>query len=88
MAALGSGFTCCAADARYVVVGRAVTRLAGRRSEVAPRAMNEGGDERSLACLIERSAELKRALVDFALSPRFERQLERFMLEGAGPERC
>ena len=40
----------------------------------------------SLGSLIERSAELKRALVDFALSPRFERQLERFMLEAAGPE--
>ena len=36
---------------------------------MAPRAMN--GDEPSLASLIERSAELKRALVDFALSPRF-----------------
>jgi hypothetical protein len=47
--------------------------------------MNHGGDEPSLACLIERSAELKRALVDFALSPRFERHLERFMREGAGP---
>ena len=33
------------------------------------------GDEPSLASLIERSAELKRALVDFALSPRFERHL-------------
>ena len=30
------------------------------------------------------SAELKRALVDFALSPRMERHLERFMGEGAG----
>ena len=29
-------------------------------------------DEPSLASLIERSAELKRALVGFALSPRFE----------------
>jgi hypothetical protein len=38
----------------------------------------------SLACLIERSAELKRALVDFALGPRMERHLERFMLE-SGP---
>jgi hypothetical protein len=48
--------------------------------------MNQGGDERSLAFLIERSAELKRALVDFALSPRMERHLERFMLESAGPD--
>ncbi len=32
------------------------------------------------------SAELKRALVDFALSPRMERHLERFMGEGAGPD--
>jgi hypothetical protein len=55
---------------------------------VAPRAINHGGDEPSLAWLIERSAELKRALVDFALSPRFERHLERFMREGAGPMRC
>jgi hypothetical protein len=39
----------------------------------------------SLAYLIERSAELKRALVNFALGPRMERHLERFMLEGAGP---
>jgi hypothetical protein len=47
--------------------------------------MNQGGDEQSLACLIERSAELKRALVDFALRPRTERHLERFMGEGTGP---
>jgi hypothetical protein len=47
--------------------------------------MNQGRDERSLACLIERSAELKRALVGFALSRRMERHLERFMQEGAGP---
>ena len=31
--------------------------------------MNQGSDEPSLARLIERSAELKRALVDFALGP-------------------
>ena len=61
-------------------------RSAERRSEVAPRAMNHGGGEPSLASLIERSAELKRALVDFALSPRFERHLEQFMLEAAGPD--
>ena len=52
---------------------------------MTPRAINDGGDERSLACLIERSAELKRALVGFALSPRMERHLRRFMGEGAGP---
>jgi hypothetical protein len=46
--------------------------------------MNQGGEDPSLARLIERSAELKRALVDFAVSPRLERQLERFMREGAG----
>jgi hypothetical protein len=46
--------------------------------------MRQGGDERSLAWLIERSAELKRALVGFALSPRMERHLERFMSESAG----
>ena len=47
--------------------------------------MNRGSDQPSLARLIERSAELKRALVDFALSPRMGRDLERFMVEGAGP---
>jgi hypothetical protein len=41
--------------------------------------------EPSLASLIERAAELKRALVDFALSPRCERYLERFMLEAVDP---
>ena len=44
----------------------------------------QGSDEQSLACLIERSAELKRALVGFALSSRMERHLERFMAEGTG----
>ena len=43
-------------------------------------------DEPSLAFLIERSAELKRALVGFALSPRFERQMERFVLESGSDE--
>ena len=42
--------------------------------------------EQSLASLIERSAELKRALVDFACSPRFERHLATFMLEAADAE--
>src|SRR5262245_24919291 len=45
--------------------------------------MSSGGDEASLAFLLERSAELKRVLVDFAYSPRFERHLTRFMLEAA-----
>lgn len=58
----------------------------GTRSEIALRAMKPGGEEPSLASLIERSAELKRALVDFACSARFERQLARFMLEAADPE--
>ena len=48
--------------------------------------MKHSGDEPSLASLIEGSAELKRALVDFACSPRFERHLTRFMLEAADPE--
>ena len=52
---------------------------------MAPRAVNHGGGEPSLASLIERSAELKRTLVDFALSPRFERHLEQFMLAAADP---
>lgn len=51
---------------------------------MALRAMNQGSDEPSLARIIERSAELKRTLVDFALSPRMERHLERFMVEGTG----
>jgi hypothetical protein len=50
-------------------------------------AMNHSDAEPSLESLIERSAELKRALVDFACGPRFERQLGTFMLDAAGPER-
>jgi hypothetical protein len=52
---------------------------------VAPQAVNHGGGELPLASFIERGAELKRALVDFALSPRCERHLERFMLEATDP---
>src|SRR5262249_61706059 len=52
---------------------------------MAPRAINRNTGAPSIASLIERSAELKRALVDFALSPRFERQLEQFMLEATDP---
>ncbi|MGH3197908.1 MAG: hypothetical protein ACRDOH_09740 [Streptosporangiaceae bacterium] len=52
---------------------------------MAPRAVNHGDGEPSLASLIERGSDLKRALVDFALSPRFERHLARFMREAAGP---
>ena len=52
---------------------------------MAPRAMNHGGGEPSLASLIERSAELKQTLVDFALSPRFGRHLGQFMPEAADP---
>ena len=55
---------------------------------MAPRAMNHGGGEPSLASLIERSAELKQTLVDFALSPRFGRHLEQFMLQAADPVRA
>jgi len=55
----------------------------GTRSEIALRTMKPGGEEPSLASLIERSAELKRALVDFACSPRFERHLGQFALEAA-----
>jgi hypothetical protein len=46
--------------------------------------VNDSGDEALLAKLIERSAELKRALVDFACSSRFERHMARFM-EAADP---
>ena len=52
---------------------------------MARRAMTHDGGEPSLAALIERSAELKRALVDYALSPRFGRHLEQFLLEAADP---
>jgi len=52
---------------------------------VALQAMSDSDGEPSLDSLIERSAELKRALVDFACGPRFERHLTRFMLEAAGP---
>lgn len=51
---------------------------------MALRAVNHGDDEPSLAFLVERSAELKRSLVDFAVSPRYERRLERFMREVLG----
>ena len=51
---------------------------------MASREMNHGDKRPSLACLIGRSAELKHALVGFALSPRFERHLEQFTREGAG----
>jgi len=53
---------------------------------MAARTEDQGGGEPSLARLIARSSELKRALVDFALSPRLERQLERFMLDGVGAD--
>jgi hypothetical protein len=49
--------------------------------------MNHIDAEPSLESLIERSAELKRALVDFACGPRFKQHLGPFMLEAAGPER-
>jgi len=48
--------------------------------------MNDSGNEASLASLVERSADLKRALVDFACSPRFERHLALFRREAANPE--
>jgi hypothetical protein len=50
-------------------------------------AMNHSDAEPSLESLIERSAELKRALVDFAGAPRFQRHLTRFALEAVGPDR-
>ena len=49
-------------------------------------AMNQSDAAPSLESLIERSSELKRALVDFACGPRFERYLAPFMLEAAGPD--
>jgi hypothetical protein len=53
---------------------------------VVRQVVNDSGGEASLASLMERSAELKRALVDFACGPRFERHLAPFMLEAAGPQ--
>lgn len=47
-------------------------------------AINHDDGGPSLVSLIERSAELKRALVDFALGPQCERHLARFMREAAG----
>jgi hypothetical protein len=47
---------------------------------------DQSGGQPSLAFLIERSAQLKRDLVGFAYSPRFERSLTSAMLEAAGPE--
>ena len=47
---------------------------------------NDNDAERSLESLIERSAELKRALVDFACSPRLERHLTQFMQKSIGPD--
>ena len=49
-------------------------------------AMNQSDTPPSLESLIERSSELKRALVEFACSPRFERQLRPFMREAAEPD--
>jgi hypothetical protein len=46
-----------------------------------------GSHDADLAERIERGAELKRALVDFASSPRFASHLTRLMLEAAGPEK-
>jgi hypothetical protein len=55
-------------------------------SGISTTAMNHSDTEPSLESLIERSSELKRALVDFACGPRFERHLTTFMLEAAGPD--
>jgi hypothetical protein len=46
---------------------------------------NHNDAEQSLESLIERSAELKGALVDFACSPRLERHLTRFMQKSVSP---
>ena len=45
---------------------------------------NHGAADPSLESLIERSAELKGALVDFACGPRLERHLARFMQKSVG----
>lgn len=54
---------------------------------IAVQDTNRGSGERSLADLIERSAELKGELVAFAQSARFDRWLTPLLLEAAGPER-
>jgi hypothetical protein len=46
---------------------------------------NHGDAEPSLESLIERSAELKRALVDFACGPRLQQHLTRFMQKSVSP---
>ena len=46
---------------------------------------NHSDTQPSLESLIERSAELKRDLVDFACSPRLERHLTRFMQKSVSP---
>jgi hypothetical protein len=48
-------------------------------------ATNHNDAEQSLESLIERCAELKGALVDFACSPRLERHLTRFMQKFVSP---
>ena len=48
--------------------------------------MNHSDAEPSLESLIERSAELKRGLVDFACGPRLERHLTRFMQKSVSPD--
>jgi hypothetical protein len=48
-------------------------------------AKNRSDAEPSLESLIERSAELKRALVDFACSPKLERHLTRFVQRSVSP---
>jgi hypothetical protein len=49
-------------------------------------AKNHSDAEPSLESLIERSAELKGALVDFACGPRLERHLTRFMQKSVSPD--
>jgi hypothetical protein len=47
--------------------------------------MNRSDAQPSLDSLIERSGELKGALVSFVCGPRFERHLARFFQESASP---
>ena len=53
----------------------------------AAHSTHQGAAEPSLTDLIERSAELKRQLVAFAQSARFDRWLTPLLLEAAGPKR-
>jgi hypothetical protein len=59
--------------------------MAGMNARGCKAAMNHSHAEPSLESLIERSADLKGALVDFACGPRLQRHLTRFMQKSVTP---